>query len=387
MPRYVSSQHNRIYAAKEGDYGIISLPSPASMLPAVELNVIDTALRPIREDKTGTRTALCVTGPFRHSVRYQLTTYLTRSASETQFPNATLLEAALGQATTIQPPPLQSVAGSLLTFAAPHFFTKGAALATSGEIRFVQEVVSSTAVRLNAPFASSGSTSLVLVPTVSFFPAGALPSFSLFDYWKPDTAVQRILRGAGVDLFRFTLNGDLHKIRVEGPAAAIVDSATFQPGDGGLEAFPQEPTPPSSPCTPVPGHLGQVWLGATPSRLFTLIGADFRLDNQLDTRNLEFGSLTPRALVPGRRKVSLDFELYCEDHELMLDLFRTARREQSLSIFFQLGQRAGELLGLYIPALHLDAPLFDESQPRLVWKFRNGQATGEADDEVFLAMA
>ena len=66
--------------------------------------------------------------------------------------------------------------------------------------------------------------------------------------------VQRILDGAAVDVMKIRVNGDFQEFDFAGPARNIVDSASFQNGDGGLTAFPAEPASPDFSYTVVPGH-------------------------------------------------------------------------------------------------------------------------------------
>ena len=51
-----------------------------------------------------------------------------------------------------------------------------------------------------------------------------------------------------------------------GMAQDILDSASFQMRQGGWTAFPAEPALSSFNYSPVPGNLGQVWLGVSPTQ-------------------------------------------------------------------------------------------------------------------------
>jgi hypothetical protein len=74
----------------------------------------------------------------------------------------------------------------------------GQGVSCNGEIRFVTAIVSATAVQVNAPFSSAPAAGTEIAPSISYFPATELPSVSIFDYWDPSTALQRILCGAAV---------------------------------------------------------------------------------------------------------------------------------------------------------------------------------------------
>ena len=55
-----------------------------------------------------------------------------------------------------------------------------------------------------SPFSTTPLAGAPLGPTVTYFASSQLPSVSVFDYWSPVTAVQRILCGAGID--QMTIN-------------------------------------------------------------------------------------------------------------------------------------------------------------------------------------
>ena len=91
-----------------------------------------------------------------------------------------------------------------------------------------------------------------------------------------------------------------------GGAADIIDSASFESGQGRLDSFPLEPAVEAFDYSIIPGHLGQLWLGNTPNHFFTVTKAELTFNNELVLRNHEFGSMLPRGIMPGIRDVSLD---------------------------------------------------------------------------------
>src|SRR5690242_9246402 len=88
-----------------------------------------------------------------------------------------------------------------------------------------------------------------------------LPSASIYDYWSPATAIQRLLCGAAVDQMEILVNGDYHETRFKGAAQDVLDSATFSGGAGALTAFPEEPAAAAFDYAVSPGNMGQAWLG------------------------------------------------------------------------------------------------------------------------------
>ena len=91
----------------------------------------------------------------------------------------------------------------------------------------------------------------------------ACPRVSIFDYWTPATAVQRVLRGAAVDQMEISVNGDYHEFKFSGLAQDVIDSSSFSSGVASLQSFPSEPATGAFDYSIVPGNLGQAWLGTT----------------------------------------------------------------------------------------------------------------------------
>ena len=121
-------------------------------------------------------------------------------------------------------------------------------------------------------------------PTATFLPGDTLPSCSLFDYWSPATALQRVICGAGVDIFSLEVNGDYQEFQFSGMAQDVIDSASFSSNMGQLTAFPTEPALAPFNCSIVPGNLGQIWMGLGPINYATLTSAELRLQNDLEKR-------------------------------------------------------------------------------------------------------
>src|SRR5258708_10414788 len=160
-----------------------------------------------------------------------------------------------------------------VAFGAAHGLTPGQAVAYGADLSFVAAVVDDHTVQLNAPFSIQPATGTTTGVTATYLPGSELSSATIVDYWSPGTAVQRLIYGAAVDDLQIQVNGDFHGFQFSGPACDIVASSSFQQGQGGLGAFPAEPTPTGFSYSIVPGHLGQVWLGSAPDPFFPLTPA------------------------------------------------------------------------------------------------------------------
>ena len=213
----------------------------------------------------------------------------------------------------------------------------------------------------------------------------SLPSASIFDYWSPAEAIQRILCGAIVDKMKIVVNSDFHEFHFSGPAQDLIDNVSLTANQGGLGEFPGRAGADTFDYSIVPGHMGQVWLGVTPERFYTLTSAELSLDNNVDVRNREFGSNNIRCFAGGQRNVNLDFELYGSDQESSTALYQAAKQRSPIGAMFQLGEQEGQLFGAYLKSVIPQTPQFDDSETRVRWRFSGCRAQGSSDDELMIA--
>jgi hypothetical protein len=341
-----------------------------------------------RKDKTGSRTFQGLPSGGRRRTDYELRTYLTSwQKTDAEPACGPLFQAAMGSGALKFPGGTltASTPWGRLTFAQPHGLTAGQAICCAGEIRFVAAIVDATAVVLNAPLTSGATAGTAVGAALTYFPTTALPSVSLFDYWTPATAVQRLLCGAAVNRMEIAVNGDYHEIHFSGPAQDVLDSSSFEAGAAELTSFPVEPALGPFDYSIVPGNMGQAWLGSAPSQFFTITKASVVLDNGLDMRAKEFGSNLPRAIAPGLRTVTAAFEMFSMDDDATKGLYQAARQQSPVSVTLQLGEVEGQLMGVYLKSVIPVVPEFDDGENRLQWKFRSSRAQGTVDDEVMVA--
>jgi hypothetical protein len=388
MATYISSNANRFYTALENRYGEAGEIQAANRIPAVKLAIQQQSAMGARKDKTGTRTFAGQPAGGRRKTTFELRTYLTSWSKEGEPGYGPLFQAALGA------PPLWFAGGTVssctaegrLAFQGPHGLAAGQAVAVGDEIRFAAAIVDATTVHLNAPFTVTPQAGVAAGPTITYLPATELQSATIFDYWSPETAVQRVLRGAAVDQMEILVNGDYHEMRFKGVAQNLVDSATFS-GESAMETFPEEPQDEDFDYSIVPGNMGQAWLGNAPTQFFTITGASVVVNNDLEMRSREFGSSVPRAIAPGQRTVAAAFDLYSRDDAATQALYEASRQESPISVMFQLGESSGQLMGVYLKSVVPDVPEFDDGEHRLQWRFKGGRAQGAGDDEVVVAFA
>jgi len=379
---YISSNANRFYTDVESTFGQIPAITAANRIPALKLGIKQQLDGGTRRDKTGSRTFGGVPPGGRRRTDYELQTYLTSWDKSTAAPGyGPLFQGALGAA------PQRFAGGTVaaataegrLGFGAAHGLSAGQGVSSGGELRFVAAIVDASTVQLNVPFSTLPVVGATLGAAVTYQPATEPPSVSIFDYWSPSTAVQRILRGAAVDEMQILINGDFHEFHFAGLAKDVIDSASFS------GTFPVEPAIDAFDYSIVPGHLGQAWLGVTPSKFCTITGGTVVVNNALQARSREFGACAVRAFAPGTRAVTAAFELYSMDDAATTELYQAARQGSPISVMFQLGVTEGQVMAVYLKSVIPEVPEFDDSDNRLQWKFRGSRAQGTVDDEVAVA--
>jgi len=385
---YILSNDNRFYVALEQSYGAAATISASNRIPAVKLTTNQQNEKIQRADKTGSRTFAGHPSGLRKQTSFGLKTYMANWADPSALPpHGPLFQACLGAS------PVQSAGGtvasvsgwSTLAFTAPHGLAPGAAVSSGGEIRFVTVIVNADTVQLNAPFSVAPATNSQTGPTAIYQPAENLSSVTLFDYWSPTTSVQRVLAGMAVDTLSIKVNGDFHEFDFSGQAQDLVDTASFESGQFGMSAYPSEPTVAPLNYSIIPGHLGQVWLGSSPARFYTLTNADVTFSNNLELRASEYGAILPSTIAPGQRTVSINFSIFQMDNTATAALYQAARQRSPISVMLQLGQQQGELFGIYMNSVVAEVPAFDDSQKRQQWQFQSCRAQGSVNDEIYVA--
>lgn len=386
---YISSNANRFYCGIESSYGQVPAVAAANRFAAVKLTARQQIELAKRKDKTGSRTYPGSPAGGRRKTQFELRNYLgawTTGAAPAYGP---LFQAALGSI------PLSFAGGtagssssaSQIAFSGAHGLAVNQAVSCAGEIRFVASVIDADTVLLNAPFSAVPAAGAAMNPTVTYLPGTELPSVSIFDYWDPTAAVQRVINGAAIDKLTLNINGDYHEFEFQGLAQDIIDSASFAAGDGQLPAFPAEPALANFTQTAIPGNLGQAWLGSSMLKFMTVTKAQVLIDNDLDARTHEFGTSIPVGISPGPRLVGMDLTLFEQTDSATAELYQAARQRSPVSMMLQLGEAAGQLCGVYMTSVIPELPEFEDDERRLQWRFQKSRAQGTVNDEIAVAFA
>jgi len=388
MSCYISSNNNRVYVALESNYGQAAAITGANRIPLVKLTARQVPEQTGRRDKTGSRTFAGLPNRIRRRTSFQLNTFMTEWTDQTSPPtHGPLFQAAMGASPVIFAGGTVAVVTgqTQIQFAAAHALNPGQAITSGGEIRFVAAVQDTTTVFINAAFSNSPIAGSAIGSTATFQLATDLGSTTIYDYWDPSTVVQRILNGAAMDAMKITVNGDFHEFEFSGPSQDLLDSASFVSGEAGLGSYPAEPSSADFDYTIVPGHLGQIWMGAPESQFFTLTAAQLTMTNSIAQRLQEFGSDFARCITAGERTVRLNFKIFEHDDAQTKALYQAARQRSPIGVMLQLGEQPGQLFGAYMPAMVPEVPEFDDGETRLQWAFQNDRAQGTVDDELYIA--
>jgi hypothetical protein len=66
-------------------------------------------------------------------------------------------------------------------------------------------------------------------------------------------------------------------------------------------------------------------------------------------------------------------------------LYQAARQQSPIGVMFQLGQQAGQVMGVYLMSVVPVVPEFDDGDNRLQWKFQSSRAQGTINNEIVVA--
>lgn len=387
MSCYISSNNNRAFVALETAFGEVEAITEANRIPLIKLGAKQVPAQTGRRDKTGSRTFAGLPNRVRKATSFKLNTPMSSWTNAPAAPaHGPLFQAALGGdprmfagGTVASVPTTTSV-----VFSGSHGLDIGQGVVFGGEMRFVTGVPDAATIVVNAPFTAPPVAGSVFGPTVTYGLATDLKSASIFDFWDPAEAVQRVLSGSAVDTMRVKINGDVHEFEFAGPARDIVDSASFEEGQAGLTEFPSEPASLGFDYTVVPGHLGQVWMGSAPSKMHALTSAELVVDNNVDLRAREFGSDYAHCITAGQRSVRLNFRIFADDDAETRELYQAARQRSPFGVMLQLGEEQGQLFGAFLPAMVPEVPEYLDGDTRLEWSFDNSRAQGTVDDELYV---
>lgn len=388
MGCYINSTNERLYGALETEFGTAVNLTAQDRLSFRSLKLKEETIRASRRDKTGSRTRFAPHPEIRTENTFDLVCYFPgRDPANPTDAMTNLVESALGgerrpaggltvSATSANP------AG--LTFAAPHGLATGQGLRFGGQLRFVRAVPDANSVLLSAPFDNGITAGSALGISATLFPGEKPRSITLGNYWTPNGSLDRILAGSVIDEMEIALNSDFHGVRFRGVTREVASASSFAAGSTGLSQFPAEPSADYQSFLLVPGHIGRLFLGGIE---FYLLSLSLRLKNQVDARVREFGLNVAPCYSADLREVSVQFGLYASTKEAVLGLHAMARQRQETDLSIQLGNKAGQLVGIHIPKFIPEIPEITDAESRVVMSYPSSLAYGVVNDEISIAFA
>ncbi len=240
MSCYISSNNERVYVALESAYGVAPSITAANRIPLLKLTAKQVLEQSSRKDKTGSRTFVGLPNTIRKTTSFEIDTLMTEWTDQSVAPAyGPLFQSAMGGTPVFfNGGTVAAVTGITgIQFAAAHGLSVGQAITFSGEMRFVATVQDSTTVLLNAAFNNIPTAGAAIGTTITYVLGESLSSASVFDYWDPSTAVQRILDGAAMNTMTVKVNGDFQEFNFAGPARDLIDSASFTEGKAPCRRF------------------------------------------------------------------------------------------------------------------------------------------------------
>lgn len=388
MSCYINATNERLYGAAESQYGTAAPLSTADRLSFRSLKVSERVRRAERRDKTGTRTRLAPHPAVRTDNRFDLDCFFAgRNPASPTDGVTNLVEATLGgERRSFNGLTASTVSGNpqVVGFSAPHGLQAGQAIRHQGELRFVKTVNSPTAVTLSAPFSAGFQAGSSTGNSVTVWPGDKPKPVTLGNYWNPAGSLDRILAGCVVNDLGLSLNSDFHGASFRGTARQVAASTGFQSGAAGLASFPTEPAGTAAANPLVPGHVGRLFIGGVE---FYLLDLSLRLLNNADTTTREFGMDLSPCYSADLRELSIQFQLYASQDAAVTQLHTMARSRQETDLTIQLGNQAGQLVGIYIPRFVPEIPELKDADTRVVMSYPKSLAYGGANDEITFAFA
>ena len=123
------------------------------------------------------------------------------------------------------------------------------------------------------------------------------------------------------------LNGDFHQFEFKGSRRIWSTALRSWPARAGERRFPPEPALDGFSYSPVPGNLGQVWLGVSRASSSRCPRPRLRFRTTWTRGRRNSGRFCRMAIVPGNRTVSVTLELFGQDDAATTALYQAARQQ------------------------------------------------------------
>lgn len=207
----------------------------------------------------------------------------------------------------------------------------------------------------------------------------SIPSLSLWSFRQPSTIDQRVGFGSVVQEMVMQLGQDVATIQFNGESLWSLQSNQFSVADltqqGGLSAFPTEPSSPVTNGGMIAGFTGL--LAVNGNKIATLRTASVRTRSANVTIKDTFGSYYPNSVEGDEREITIDMSIYEDDSATYQNLIALSQNKTPVTIPMVVGTQSGSVMVLVMNNVQLAAPTHEE-QRRYIANWSGSTAHGSS---------
>jgi len=213
----------------------------------------------------------------------------------------------------------------------------------------------------NGAWVSGGTASRV---AYKYTLSDSIVSASLWSFRQPSTIDQRVALGSVVSEATFQLGQDVAQCSFNGEALWTLSSNQFSVADviqqGGLTAFPTEPSAPVTNGGMIAGFTGKIAVNG--NGVATIRTATVRCQTTNVLVKDTFGSYYPTSAEADARRISVQFSIYEDDSATFQNLLTIAHSKTPVQIPLFLGTVSGSIFGLVLNNVQIAAPTREEAR-------------------------
>lgn len=369
-PVYSLVRTEKVFLVEESTYGaeVGARPVGADALPIINMVIKPAQTMLLRKDKRGTRTMPQPIAGGNISLSVDLEAYVIPSGTVNTAPMcASLLKNLLGGTPyTISTTVAAGTTASIVNVASATNIAAGTILAWGTEMRPVASV-NTLAVTMAAPFTTIPTTGHAIKGIQYPLADDAATSLAVYSY---KTNLDQVALGCLFGRCGISFVDEMLHMRLS--------------GIGKLESVaPVVSVPvPAFVGLPIARSFGAVYAGGVSAQL---VDFSMDIDNGDMAREYPIGSQYTLGVSRGDRRVTDSFRVYLTDTYNAWYALAKARTPQS--IFVQIGNVAGYMVGIYLPNRILQIPDIDKSKEESLLDFKSDPAYGVGSDEVYIAFA
>ena len=331
MANYVLSRNERIFIAKQPEFGTAVAPVATDAVRHIKARLKPEVSTLRRRDKTGSRQGI-LGKKGRQSGSWSIEASLVHGADADDLPDYdALYEAAFGKPGTVN-------AGSSVVYG---------------------------------------------------IHASAIRYFTMLQYLgDAGTPNHQMAWGCIVRRLTFQLGQDVAEFSAEGDCGWVQGSKSWAGASaierGNLATFPVEPASPVTLGDLIEGFIGSVIIGG--EGIADIISANITVDFATETVKNTFGSRTPTGAQGGVRNVSIGMSVHCSDDAALETLREAGESKEPLNAQIMLGETPGAIAKFDIKGIQLESPDLDDGSHRMAVNFPDSPAFGTlgSDDEFAL---